>query len=164
MTVKGMIFDLRSTLVPSEGPIFPDQAKFELFLKLIACDMRLGAYDSVSSDQMGTMLIRSQLRNFFHCTVSQDESAAKIGSDEMFSHLAGRLGVAPKDCVVCTTSASHKSCAELAGFPVFQLNSKNDYTWDAFERFFEVEKRANGVISVLNDISNLRSLTADNLN
>ncbi len=155
--IKGIIFGLEGILVDSNLPdkVSPSRAKYEMLMKLRACELRLAVCSLAPNNTAGLLLLKSQLRHFFHVIMCNQGLDLMKPSPEMYNRAIDLTRLPADQCVIVESGEENVAAAEATGAHVLPVASFDEVTFELFEQFFEIRRISGGVIEVLEGLSQL---------
>ena len=140
-----------------------DVPTYQMMLKLLACDMKMSVCSQFDRDEVGVMLLKSQLAHFFSSSYCRQDVLEPLPHPELYLRAIDKMGVAPEDTVVIESSEEALMAAEQLGAHTLALKPSEKLSGEIIEHFFEIQRIAGGVIEILEGIAELEQVQSEQL-
>lgn len=151
--LKGLIFGLDQVLVDSnQANPSPDREKYEMLMKLKACSLRLAVCAPQPKKTLDTLLMKTQIKNFFDLTLGIDHLPHISTKAELYLECLDILGLDIKECLIVETE---DACLELEDFNTLSLANLSELNYSLITDMIKIQKISNSVIEILEGIGQI---------
>ncbi len=138
-----------------------DVPTYQMMLKLLACDMKMSVCSQFDRDEVGVMLLKSQLTHFFSTSYCREDVIEPLPHPELYLRAIEKMGIPPEDTVVIESSDEALMAAEQLGAHTLALKPSEKLSGEIIEHFFEIQRIAGGVIEILEGIAELEQVQSE---